>query len=557
MTLPKTTLYELWNASLAAHADRPFLGFVGEGPWTFADTGDRIRALQTWLAAQGLKSGDRVALYAPNSPAWGAAYLALTAGGLTAVPILADFHPREVYTILEHGEVKALLAGASLQPALQAWRQAQKPAWSGPEWDLAGTVEEASAQAGLGAQSPGPSGPAEPLALPAAWKPPEEEDLAALIYTSGTTGASKGVMLSHRNIVSNVLAAQSIPPMEPGDEFLSVLPMAHTYECTLGFLIPCIGGCRVHYLTKPAAPAVLLPALASVRPHLMLTVPLLIEKVYKAKVQPVLSKPVMGVLTKIPGLGQLLHRVIGKKLMTSFGGRLKFFGIGGAALDPTVEKFLRKAGFPYAIGYGLTETAPLLAGTRAFLQPYRSTGPVLSGVQMRLAEVNPTTGEGEIQVQGPNVMQGYYKNPELTAEVMTADGWFRTGDLGLIKKGMVFIRGRLKNVILGPSGENIYPEALEALINQDPYVLESLVLQLGKELVAKVVLNTEALKENLSHLPGHFTDLKEAAAAYLHKLHESVNHQLARWSRISKVEEQKEPFEKTPTMKIKRFLYKK
>ncbi len=379
-----------------------------------------------------------------------------------------------------------------------------------------------------------------------------------MIYTSGTTGNSKGVMLTHRNILGDALATLERVPTAPDDIMLSILPLSHTYECTLGMVTPLIAGARVYYLDRPPIASVLLPALTKVRPTMILSVPLVIEKVYRSRIQPRLRKQPLRTLAKVPQLRKLLARAAGKKLQATFGGRLRFFGVGGAALAPDVERFLRDAGFPYAIGYGLTETSPLIAGTGPEITRFRSTGPPLKGVELRIAEPDPNTGEGEIQVRGPYVMLGYYKDPERTRETFTGDGWLRTGDLGTLDRdGYLYIRGRLKNMILGPSGENIYPEEIEAAINRFPGVADSLVLEQKGGLVALVQLNYEELEKRIGDLAAGIADRHAKAMEFLDRLRKEVNTGLSGFSRITRIDEQSTPFEKTPTNKIKRYLYLK
>ncbi|KKP25486.1 MAG: AMP-forming long-chain acyl-CoA synthetase [Candidatus Woesebacteria bacterium GW2011_GWD1_31_12] len=537
------SLFDLWENSRASYADLPFLGFIGEPALDYKSVHLSIQAFQKWFFSLGLVPGDKVAIFSANQPSWGVAYLAVVTCGMVAVPILADFHPREVQNIIEAGQVKLTLVGKSLESALKDWYESHPNTTNHHFYQLEATTLMLKGQEDTENSEIFPS--------------PKSEDLAALIYTSGTTGTSKGVMLSHGNLVSNVISSGKIPPIHSGDEFLSVLPLAHTYECTLGLLLPMYAGCRVHYLNKPASPSVLLAALEEVRPQLMLTVPLLIEKVYKSKIKPQLTKGILGFLSKIPILSTVIYKAAGKKLYASFGGRLQFFGIGGAPLDPEVEKFLYKGRFPYSIGYGLTETAPLLCGAPPLKAPLGSTGPAIDGVRLRLADIDSNTGVGEIQVKGPNVMKGYFNNPEATAECFTPDGWFKTGDLGVVdSKGMVTIRGRLKSVILSSSGENIYPEAIEALINQTQFVTESLVVSRGKDLVAKVVINYEAFKESMHSWGAKAQDLQSEVTKYLKYLQEEVNKHLNKFSKISNVEEHGDPFEKTPTLKIKRYLYR-
>jgi long-chain acyl-CoA synthetase len=317
-------------------------------------------------------------------------------------------------------------------------------------------------------------------------------------------------------------------------------------------------GAAVYYLKKPPTASVLLPALSEVRPTLMLTVPMIIEKIYKAQVLGKFSGSfIKRSIYKFPPFRKLIHRIAGKKLRKAFGGRLHFYGIGGAKLDPFVERFLKEGRFPYAIGYGLTETAPMLAGTNPSQTKLQAVGPVMQGVELKIENPDPRTGNGEILAKGDNVMKGYYLDQEMTNSVMTEDGWFRTGDLGYIdKKGYLFIKGRLKNMILTASGENIYPEDIESLINNFNYVVESIVIEKKGKLVALVHFDHEALQKQ-------FENMKEEAKAYIieniNSLQEElityVNERVNKYSRLQAVELMPTPFEKTPTLKIKRYLY--
>jgi long-chain acyl-CoA synthetase len=386
----------------------------------------------------------------------------------------------------------------------------------------------------------------------------DEEELASIIYTSGTTGNSKGVMLTHKNLMWTTEKSYTLQDISTEDRFISVLPLSHTFENTLGFLFPVKFGASVHYLRKPPVASVLLPALKKVKPTIMLVVPLIIEKVFKARILPKFQKsPLTRFLYSLSPMRKVLHRVAAKKLYETFGGKLRFFGIGGAKLDPTVERFLYEGKFPYAIGYGLTETSPLLAGAVGKNVRVGSTGIAMEGVQLRLGDADLKTGEGEIQAKGPNVMKGYYKAPEVTKEVFTEDGWFKTGDKGWYDKdNFLYIKGRIKNMIVGASGENIYPEEIESVINKMRFVLESLVVEKKGKLVAMVHLNMEEVEQ-------HFKHLKEEAHQYiqdkseeiLEEIHKKVNAELNKFSRLQKIILQPTPFEKTPTKKIKRFLY--
>lgn len=377
------------------------------------------------------------------------------------------------------------------------------------------------------------------------------DDIATIIYTSGTTGNAKGVMLSHRNLASCVMSCYATRKRDEHDRWLSILPMSHTLELTIGVLYPMYVGASVYYMSKPPVPALLLKAMQVVKPTTMLSVPLIIEKIYRDSIVPTIRKsPVLSWLDR--NANWLLCRLVGLKLKKTFGGELTFFGIGGAKLDIEVERFLLKSGFPYAVGYGLTETSPLLSFTLGKIRVPGSIGMPVSGVQLRLDNVNPETGEGEIVAKGPNVMLGYYKDPQRTARAFTKDGWFRTNDLAVVDaQGRYSIRGRLSNMILGASGENIYPEEIEQVLNGIDLVDESLVLSRGDKLVALVTFNENVLDWN-----------HEGEAEFLRKVEECkslilsiVNRKVNRTSHLSCIQVLREPFEKTATRKIRRFKY--
>ena len=388
----------------------------------------------------------------------------------------------------------------------------------------------------------------------------EEEDIASIIYTSGTTGFSKGVVLTHKNLVWDARQCRTIQPVDETYRFLSILPMAHTYENTLGLLLPLMFGAQVYYLDRVPTPKLLVPAMQKIRPTVVLSVPLIIEKIYKSQVLPKFtSSKLMSKLYQFAPARKLLNRLAGKKLMETFGGELKFFGIGGSKLDGTVEQFLREAKFPYAIGYGLTETAPMAAGSNPSQTFLQGVGPVMEGVQIKINDPDKS-GQGEIWIKGPNVMKGYYKRPELTAETFTEDGWFKTGDLGSFdKKNRLAIRGRIKTMILGASGENIYPEEIESIINNFRFVNESLVVENSGKLVAMVHFNMEELEKQYQKLKDQAGNYKEKINDYIEEqkqeLRDYVNARVNNFSKLQLVLVQHEPFEKTPTHKIKRFLY--
>lgn len=550
--ISKLTLPSLFNNSVKLYADNTSLVFTGEENYTYREMGQEVELLAEMLVELGVQKGDKVAILSANMPNWGKAFFAIAMVGGVVVPILPDFHSREIQTIIEHSETSVLFVSEGLYSTI-----------SSETSDLLKKVILIDNFAIIPKETPASHMKLLATSLPLCVKKyreveVDEQDVASIIYTSGTTGSSKGVMLTHKNLAWTAQQSSTLQEIIPEDRFLSILPLSHTLENTVGFLLPMMYGASVHYLRKPPVASVLMPALQIVKPTIFLSVPLIIEKVYRSKIQPTFQKSgLMRFLSTFAPTRKLLHKVAAKKLMASFGGQVRFFGIGGAKLDTTVEQFLFEGGFPYAIGYGLTETAPLLAGAVARNRVVGSTGIAMQGVQLRLADVDPKTGEGEIQAKGENVMKGYYKAPELTSEVFTEDGWFRTGDRGLFdKKNRLFIKGRIKTMIVGASGENIYPEEIESVINKMRFVLESLVVEKKGKLVAMIHLNTEEIEEQ-------FKFLKEEAKQYvsakgdeiLQEIHKKVNQEVNKFSKISQVVMHPLPFERTPTKKIKRFLY--
>ena len=555
MRLHSLTLENLLVESTRNYGHYDVLSYVDGEPYSYRSFYNQVLSLRERLQNRGIKAGDRVILLSENQPNWAVCYFAVTTMGAVIVPILTDFHPDEIANIIDHSEPAAFCVSVKLIDKIRtALDDADKPAVC---VDNLSEIPRPLPSTKLKAESEGWQ------QIPAAEHPVEmqgivkEDDTASIIYTSGTTGTSKGVMLSHKNIVYDAEAAADIPRLKPGDRLLSILPLAHTYECTIGLITPYLLGAHIFYLSKPPAPVVLLPALKQVRPRAVLSVPLLIEKIYRSVVLPKINKTwLTRNAYQLAPVRKLINRLIGRGLIKIFGGNIHFFGIDGAALAEDVEFFLREARFPYAIGYGLTETAPLIAGCGPTVTRFRSTGPALPGVTVKIDNPDPETGEGEILVSGPNVMQGYFKDPAKSADVMTADGWFRTGDLGLLDEdGYLFIRGRLKNMILGPSGENIYPEEIEALINEYDFVSESLVVEQEGRLVALVHIDYESLKEHVRDVAESAADISKQANEYLAQLKRTVNKRLNVFSRVSDFLEKNEPFEKTPTKKIKRYLY--
>ena len=534
------TLYELVRNSVEKFASKVAFSMFEGDDVTYAEVGRRIEKVQEILTGAGLRAGDKVALLSSNMPNWGVCYFAVTSAGMVAVPILPDFSGEELDMIIAHSEAKALLVSDRLFTKLSKQ-----------------TIERLNVvvrtkNLGVIAQRVRGEGT---MAVP---KP---DDLAVIIYTSGTTSKPKGVMLTHAALCAQVGISSGIFPVLPDDVFLSVLPLSHTYECSIGMIYPFSMGARVVYLDRPPTASALMPALRAVRPSVMLIVPLIIEKIYRHQVLAKFnSNGFWRTLYQVGFLRRYLHRVAGKKLLKLFGGRLRFLGIGGAKLDGGAEKFLLEAKVPYAIGYGLTETAPLLAGAAPSQVRLGSTGPQAPGVQLRLEHINPDTRQGEVVALTPSVMLGYFKNPEATKEVFTDDGWFRTGDLGEFDKdGWLYIKGRLKNMIVGPGGENIYPEDIETVLNSHVYIADSIVTEQEGRLVALVHFNRDEIEAMVDNWREEWETKKEAWEAKTEQLKKEimdfVNAKVNRFSRISEVVEEKDDFAKTPTHKIKRFLY--
>ena len=539
------TFPALFHKTILMFGNHSAYAFVGEKPKTYIESAREIGALTSLLERFGIKPGDKVAILSYNMPNWSSAYFSITFMGAVAVPILPDFSATEVGNILSHSEAKAIFISTSLLSRIEEFKS--------EDLKTGILIEDFSVLF-----SEKKSIRFDPSAQPGKIYNVAEDDLASIIYTSGTTGRSKGVMLTHKNISFNALKGMVIQSVDENDRFLSVLPLSHTYENTLGLILPMLGGSCVYYLRKPPTPAVLIPAMAEVKPTMMLTVPLIMEKIYFNKILPTFNeKLILKYLYKISFLRKKLNAVAGKKLYKTFGGHLKFYGIGGAKLNKTVEKFLIEAKFPYAIGYGLTETAPLLAGANPSKSVFESTGPAIEGIELKINNPDKKSGEGEIWARGPNVMKGYYKDPEMTKEVLTPDGWFKTGDLGTLdNKNNLFIRGRLKNMIVGASGENIYPEEIESVINNFRFVVESLVIQQKGKLVAYVHLNMEEIEKKYQHLKQDMAkQYEDKKAELLSELQEYVNSKVNKFSQINKVVQQPVPFQKTATLKIKRFLY--
>ncbi|MDF1876111.1 AMP-binding protein [Sulfurimonas sp. SAG-AH-194-I05] len=532
--LENFTLPSLLNRSVKLYETQDILAKVGQTPMTYTEFDTAVQKTVLLLKGYGIKKGDKILLLSENMPNWGVAYFAVTYFGAVIVPVLPDFHPSDVHRIMKHSEIKAVFVSSKHQQTIENYGGSNNKFVL--NLDSLTLVDKMCNVDYIYAVETNTQDTT-----------PHEDDLAALIYTSGTTGNSKGVMLSHKNLVTNAMSAYIQVQIKKEDVFMSILPLAHTFECTVGLIVPILHGSSVHYIDKVPTPSVLLKAFKIVRPTMMVSVPLIIEKIYKSKVLPKFTGSfLMRTLYSIGFIRKRLNKIAGKKLIETFGGRLRFFGVGGAGISPYVEQFLIEAEFPFIVGYGLTETSPLIAGSVLGAKvKHRSTGIAMAGVEIAIENKDPKTGHGEIIARSPSIMMGYFKDEEKTAEVMQ-DDWFLTGDLGYLDEdGFLFISGRSKNVLIGSGGENIYPEQIEATINQNESVVDSLVMMdKNQKLIALINLDEEKIYHE-----------EKNREEYLENMRKDVNAQVSSFSRMVKFIEEKEPFVKTPTKKIKRFLY--
>ena len=544
-------------------ADRPALALVGKQPLTYKQVANKVRSFGKMLAGLGLKPGCKVAVFGTGRPEWGIAYLGAVCHGMVAVPLLPDFSANELSAIFKHCGADAVVVEGRLYPKIKELDEVAPSVVIRMDDFAVLSDEIADTEVAAPLRTIADfEHCAEPFVAT------HEEDTASIIYTSGTTGRSKGVELTHKNLVWTCIQCQHTHEVTKKDRTLSFLPLSHVYEFTIGFSMQILNGACVYYLGKPPVVSALLPAFSAVKPTIVLSVPLVMEKIYKNKVLPTLTKnSFMKALYGKKLTRRMLHMVAGASLKKTFGGHLVFFGIGGAKVDPKVEQFMKEARFPYAIGYGLTETSPLIASSGPKITTPGCIGVVMPGVDVKVNNPNPQTGIGEIVVKGANVMKGYYKEPELTANTFTTqddsagEGYLKTGDLGVFvrhrNKPYLMLKGRSKNMILGSNGENIYPEDIEFVLNQHPFITESLVVE-GKEgLVAFVKLDEDKLntiigkaKSIVSNVVSFVGDKAQLIA----DIKTYVNNNVSKIARIAKIQEVIE-FEKTATQKIKRYLY--
>ncbi|TDO02754.1 long-chain acyl-CoA synthetase [Sunxiuqinia elliptica] len=541
------SLIKLYQESLLQNWDLPLFSDYDGISYKYGEVAQKIHQIHLFYKASGIQKGDKIALLGRNSSNWGIVFLATLGYGAVAVPVLPDFNPSDVHHIVNHSESSLLFATDALLEKLDLEAMSDlKGIIRLNSFELGGTpgkvLEDAWRQS-LKEGSVQSISPAEfqleELAL---------EDACVISYTSGTSGFTKGVMVPVRSLLSNIVFAREHMPLKSGDRIVSFLPMAHVFGLLFEFLFPATLGCHITFLTKAPTPQVIIKAFAEIKPRLILSVPLVIEKIYKKRIQPALEKPSMKLLLKVPVLSSVIRKKVREKLVETFGGCFHEIVIGGAPLSKEVEVFFRKIKFPFTIGYGMTECGPLISYDAWQTTQPSSAGKLVDRMQVRIDSDDPYRQVGEIQVKGMNTMLGYYKNEEATEQAFTEDGWLRTGDLGLIdSQNYIFIKGRSKNMLLGPSGQNIYPEEIEAKLANMSGVLENVVVEREGKLVALIFPDSEFVEaEQLD---------EEAVKKLMEHNRKHVNKELPKYSQVSRIEIVEEEFEKTPKRNIKRYLY--
>ena len=545
--MTKYTLSQLYTQSFHKNWDNvAFTDYEGSS-YKYSEVAATIKSLHLYYQLSGLQRGDKIAVLGRNSSHWGIVFLSAIAAGMIIVPILPDFNESNTNHILNHSEAKLLFGAKSLIDKVHYEKA--------PKLMAIVTLEDFSIHVAKDKNLKYKLDDAfqyynknelkkESFTFEN-WK---RDETCIISYTSGTSGFTKGVMIPERSLVSNIKYAQDHMPLEPDHKIVSFLPMAHVYGLLFEFLFPVTLGCHITFLSKIPSPAIITKVFGEVRPHLILSVPLVIEKIYKKRILPTLEKPAMKVLLRLPGIKNIILKKIKEKLTETFGGRFFEIVIGGAPLSADVEKFFRSINFRFSIGYGMTECGPLISYEAWDKTMPGSAGRLVDRMEVRIDSVDPYNVVGEIQVRGENVMTGYYENDQATRESFTKDGWLKTGDLGIIdKNNFIYIKGRSKNMILGPSGQNIYPEEIEARISNLSYVAECVVTERSGKLIAKVYPDFEAMDAD------HVSEDK--LLEIMEDNRKKVNAELPKYEQISAFELMDEEFEKTPKKNIKRFKY--
>jgi long-chain acyl-CoA synthetase len=522
-----------------------------EREYSYREIAEKMIRLQTFFRDAGIKEGDKISLIGRNSANWCIVYLAVVSYGAIIVPVLPDFKPDDHTNIINHSDSRLLFVDDKIWETLDYSKMAEIISVISLENFSFITSMDASLKQSYN-EGEEKFMKAYPELKPEHIKFSDisNDNLAVISYTSGTTGFSKGVMITHNSLAANVRYAQNNMPLKPGDPVVSFLPLAHTYGCAFEFLFPFTYGCHITILSKTPSPQIILQAFGEIKPRLILSVPLVIEKIYKKQIIPVISKPLMKVLLMVPGLNSILFKKIREKLTASFGGRFMEIVIGGAAFNADTEKFFKKIGFKFTVGYGMTECGPLISYASWDTTKLGASGRAVDTLEVTIDSPDPEKIVGEIILRGGNVMLGYYKNEEATKAVIDEKGWMHTGDLGVIdKEGNIFIKGRSKSMILGPSGKNIYPEEVESVINNQKYVAESLVVSEDNKLIGLIFPDYDQVKKD------NLTDDQLIAA--IDEVRKTVNERLPDFMSVSKFRIHPEEFAKTPKRSIKRFLYTK
>ena len=550
MSITTTNLIAVFETAIRDNWDLTALSDYGGESYTYKQIGERILRIHAIFKAAGVQKEDHIALLGKNSAHWGMIYLATVTYGAVIVPILPDFKPADIHYIVTHSDSIVLFVEESIykdlvQEEMPLLRHTLKVQDDSILYTRDPTFEHMMMRdAGYGIRDTGSVISPEQINFPSSLP----DDIAVISYTSGTTGFSKGVVLQHKSLLGNILYAHRNMPLNPRDKILSFLPLAHTYGCAFEFLFPFTLGCDITFLTKTPSPKIIMQAFQEIRPALILSVPLVIEKIYKAQILPALRKPVVRILSQIPLVNNLIYKKIREKMIEVFGGNFKELVIGGAPFNAQAELFFKKMNFPFTVGYGMTECGPLISYASWKTTRLGASGRAVDELEVRIDSPDPHHRSGEILMRGNHVMLGYYKNEEATKAVIDHEGWLHSGDLGIIdRKGNIYIKGRSKSMILGPSGKNIYPEEIESVLNNRFIVMESLVIERDEKLIALMYPDYDAM-EKAGHKP---EELEGIFKGYIHDL----NHHLPKYIRIADFEIVPAEFEKTPKKSIKRFLY--
>ena len=537
--------------SIRQNWDIEALSNYKEKGYSYREIAEKLLKIHILFKGSGIKEGDKIALVGRNSANWCIVYLAAVTYGAVIVPILPDFKPEDLINIVNHSNSRLLFADDKIYETLDLNKMAEiSGVFSLDDFRLIIALNETVNGAFNSIDRIFSESYSELKKEHIKFSDVSNDHLAVISYTSGTTGFSKGVMITHNSLACNVRYAQANMPLKPGDPLVSMLPLAHTYGCAFEFLFPFTFGCHITILTKIPSPQIVIQAFKEIRPRLILSAPLVIEKIFKKQVLPVISKPVMKILLAVPGVNKLLQRKIRDKLVETFGGRFHEIVVGGAPFNADAERFFKKIGFRFTVGYGMTECGPLISYASWDTTKLGASGRAVDTLEVTIDSPDPRNVVGEIILKGENVMTGYYKNEKATREMIDENGWMHTGDLGLIdKEGNIFIKGRSKSMILGPSGKNIYPEEIEAVINNKDYIVESVVISVDNKLIALVFPDYEMIKrDNIS---------EDQLIGILDKTKKEVNERLPDFMAVSKFKIHPEEFAKTPKRSIKRFLYTK